>query len=149
MAHSFTSLHYHIIFSTKERRPALSAEFKPRLFEYMGGMIRGMKGVPILINGPADHVHVLAGLPATIALCDFLRELKGDSTGWVKNAVGVADFGWQTGYAAFTVSKSGVGAVREYIANQEEHHRRVSFKEEYLEFLRRHEIEYDERFIFD
>jgi REP element-mobilizing transposase RayT len=149
MAHSFTSLHTHIIFSTKNRDPLLRPEFKSRLFEYMGGIIRNLNGISLLINGPDDHVHILAKLPATRALSDILRELKADSTGWVKSQFRAHDFGWQTGYAAFSVSKSNSEAVRAYIAKQEEHHRKVSFREEYLNFLQRHEIEYDPRFVME
>ena len=101
------------------------------------------------INGPEDHVHILTIMPATIALSNFMRDLKADSSVWAKDTLGMGDFGWQTGYAAFSVSKSQVDAVRTYIANQEEHHRRMTFQQEYLEFLQRHEIEYDERFVFD
>jgi len=149
MAHSFTSLHLHIIFSTKNRDPILTPEIRPRLFKYMGGIIRGLNGTSLLINGVDDHVHILTTIPSTIAVADFLRDLKADSSGWAKSELGVRDFGWQTGYAAFSVSKSGIEAVRTYIASQEEHHRRVSFMDEYLEFLQRHEIEYDERFVFE
>jgi REP element-mobilizing transposase RayT len=149
MDHSFTALHFHIIFSTKHRLPLLTPDIKPRLFDYLGGMIRTMDGAPLLINGPADHLHILATLPAKLALANVLRELKADASGWIKTAFSLPDFAWQTGYAAFTVSKSGLPTVRDYIANQEEHHRRLSFQEEYLEFLKRHEIDYDPRFVFD
>jgi putative transposase len=149
MAHTFTSLHTHLIFSTKSRKPFLRPEFKSRLFDYMGGIIRNMDGQSFLINGPEDHVHVLAGLPSTRSLADFLRDLKGDSSRWAKDSLNMPDFGWQTGYAAFSVSKSNTQTVYGYIAKQEEHHRNVSFRDEYLEFLRRHEIEFDERFVFD
>jgi len=149
MAHSFTCLFTHIIFSTRQREPLLKPDRKPRLFEYMGGMIRGMEGTSLLINGPEDHVHVLAVLPSTLSLATFMRDFKAGSSGWAKDNLGWHDFGWQTGYAAFSVSKSNVAAVRAYIAKQEEHHRHVSFQEEYLEFLKRHEIEYDARFVFD
>jgi len=149
MAHTFASLFFHMIFSTKHREPLLIPDLKPRLFEYMGGIIRNKTGTSLLINGPADHVHVLAILPATITLSDFMRDLKGDSSGWAKSDLGIRDFGWQTGYAAFSVSKSAVESVRTYIENQEDHHQRVSFQEEYLKFLKRNEIDYDERFVFD
>ncbi len=148
MAHSFTSLFTHLIFSTKERRPLLVAQHRPRIFQYMGGILRNIGGTSLLINGVEDHVHVLALLPASIALSDVLRDLKGDSSRWCKETLGQPEFAWQTGYAAFSVSKSGVQAVREYVATQEEHHSRVALRDEYLEFLKRHEIEYDERFVF-
>jgi putative transposase len=149
MAHTFTSLYTHLIFSTKHHAPLLHPDTKPRLFDYMGGIIRNLNGTPLLINGPEDHVHILTILPSTLALSDFMRDLKGDSSGWGKSALNSPDFAWQTGYAAFSVSKSNVETVRTYIANQEEHHKRTTFQEEYLEFLKRHEIDYDPRFVFD
>jgi REP element-mobilizing transposase RayT len=147
MAHSFTSIHLHLIFSTKLRRPLLTPQIKPRLFDYMGGILRNKSGASLLINGPDDHVHILARIPTTVAISDLLRDLKGDSTNWVHNELRIANFAWQTGYAAFSVSKSGLEDVRAYIANQEEHHRHVTFQEEYLAFLKRHQIDYDPRFV--
>jgi REP element-mobilizing transposase RayT len=149
MAHTFTSIHLHLIFSTKNRRPLLTPHIKPRLFDYMGGIIRNKDGASLLINGPDDHVHILARIPTTISISDFLRDLKGDSSLWVHDELAQRDFAWQTGYAAFSVSKSSLEDVRTYIANQEEHHRHVSFQDEYLAFLKRHEIDYDPRFVFD
>jgi putative transposase len=148
MAHTYTSLYFHLIFSTKNRQPLLSPQFRPRLFDYMGGILRHMEGSSLLINGIEDHVHVLASLPSTLAIATCLRDLKGDSSRWVHETIGLP-FGWQTGYAAFTVSQSALEDVRAYIANQEEHHRRTSFPEEYLKFLQRHGMEYDERFVLD
>jgi REP element-mobilizing transposase RayT len=150
MAHTFTCVLMHMIFSTKERKQFLTPELGERLFPYMGGIIRDMKGTALLINGPDDHVHILTSLPTTIALSDFMKELKAVSSGWVNDLGTMPEkFNWQTGYAAFSVSKSGQNAVRAYIEKQQEHHREVTFKDEYLEFLKRHEIEYDERFVFD
>jgi REP element-mobilizing transposase RayT len=149
LAHTFTCLHYHLIFSTKHREPSLLPIFKPRLFEYMAGILRTIGGTPVLINGPADHIHVLTTLPATLPLANALRDLKGDSSRWVKETLSLPTFAWQAGYAAFAVSKSGLAAVRTYIAGQEEHHKTISFQEEYLAFLKRHEIDYDPRFVFD
>jgi putative transposase len=150
MAHTFTSLHAHLIFSTKERKPFLTSELRDRLFPYMGGIIREMKGVALIVNGVEDHVHILAGMPSTIAVSDFMRDLKSNSSSGVKETFAAhRDFGWQTGYAAFNVSKSAIEDVRTYIARQEEHHCRMSFKEELIALLKKHEITYDERFVFD
>ena len=150
MAHTFTSLHAHLVFSTKERKPFLGPELRDRLFPYIGGIIREMKGAPLIINGVEDHVHILAGMPSTVAISDFMRDLKSNSSSWVKESFAThRDFGWQTGYAAFSVSKSAIEDVRSYIARQEEHHRRMSFKEELIALLKRHEITYDERFVFE
>ncbi len=150
MAHTFTALLVHAIFSTKDRAPMLTHDLRHRLFPYMGGIVRNLNGAALIINGVEDHVHVLASMPATLTLSDLMKELKGISSGWVNDTMGLPGrFGWQTGYAAFSVSKSLAETVRSYIAKQEEHHRRTTFQEEYLLFLHRHNIEYDPRFVFE
>ena len=150
MAHTFIHLLTHIIFSTKDRRPFLDADLKSRLFPYLGGIIRAHDGKAIIINGPNDHVHILASLAAKHSLSDLMRELKADSTGWIhKNFPNQKSFAWQTGYGAFSVSHSGLADVEKYIVSQEEHHRKMSFQEEFVAFLKRHEIEYDERFLWE
>jgi REP element-mobilizing transposase RayT len=146
MPHSFASLLVHIIFSTKNRRPDLSPELAGRLFPYMGGIVRERKGVPLIINGPADHVHLLVSLPTTESTADLLRVVKTNSSRWVHEQFPAKrQFGWQTGYAAFTVSGSRADGVKNYIATQQEHHRRVPFQEEFLTFLRKNGVAYDER----
>ena len=150
MAHTFTHLLTHIIFSTKDRRPLLDAGLKARLFPYLGGIIRAHDGKALIINGPADHVHILASLAAKHSLSDLMRELKADSSGWIhQNFPNQKTFAWQIGYGAFSVSHSNLAKVEKYIANQEEHHRKISFQEEFVTFLKRHEIQYDERFLWE
>jgi putative transposase len=150
MAHTFTHLLTHIIFSTKDRRPFIDSNLKTRLFPYMGGIIREWDGKALILNGPTDHVHILASLAARHSLSDLMRELKANSSGWVhKNFPNQKLFGWQTGYAAFSVSRSGLPEVQNHIADQEAHHRRVSFQDEFVAFLKKHEIEYDDRFIWE
>ena len=150
MAHTFTHLLTHIVFSTKDRRPFLDPDLKSRLFPYLGGIIRAHDGKALIINGPTDHVHILASLAAKHSLSNLMRELKADSSGWVhQNFPNHRLFGWQTGYAAFSVSHSSLAEVERYIANQEEHHRRISFQEEFLAFLKKHEIQFDERFLWE
>jgi REP element-mobilizing transposase RayT len=150
MAHTYTHLLTHIIFSTKDRAPLLDAGLKERLFPYLGGIIRAHDGKALIINGPSDHVHILASIAAKHSLSDLMRELKADSSGWVhKTFRDRKSFRWQTGYGAFSVSHSSLADVEKYIANQEEHHRRVPFQEEFLAFLKRHEIEYDERYLWE
>jgi REP element-mobilizing transposase RayT len=149
MAHTFTNLLTHVIFSTKDRLPTVTPEIKPRLLAYMGGIVRSLDGIALAIDGPADHVHLLVKTPATISMADFVRDVKANSSKWVHGTFPRAGFGWQTGYGAFSVSCSNVEAVREYIEGQEEHHKAVSFQEEFLGFLRRHGIEYDERYIWE
>ena len=150
MGHTFTNLLTHVVFSTKDRRPFLDAELKCRLFPYLGGVVRAHSGTALIINGPTDHVHILASLAAKHSLSELMRELKCDSTGWVhKHFPKHQMFAWQTGYAAFSVSHSNRIDVERYIANQEEHHRRMSFQEELIAFLKKHEIQYDKRYIWE
>ncbi|MEA2206174.1 MAG: REP-associated tyrosine transposase [Blastocatellia bacterium] len=146
MGSTFFSLHYHIIFSTKERRPLIRREWQPRLHSYLGGIIRGMNGVAQSVGGVSDHVHLLVSLGTTHRISDVLRDLKKDSTNWVKENFDNA-FRWQEGYAAFTVSPSGTNSVRRYIENQEEHHRKKSFVDELKELLEKAGIAYDEKFL--
>ena len=150
MAHTYTNLLVHMIFSTKDRVPLLDAELKPRLFPYMGGIVHELGGTALLINGPSDHVHMLLLLSAKGTVSEFAGKVKANSSGWVhREFPGKGTFTWQTGYAAFTVSHSQKQSVLDYIANQEEHHRKLSFKEELIAFLKKHEIQYDERYIFE
>lgn len=148
MPSTHVSLHYHFVFSTKDRHPFIRAEVRDRIHAYLGGVIRGIGGVALEVGGTADHVHVLAGLKATHSIADVLRVVKGDSSRWIHDELKIAKFGWQEGYGAFTVSKSSVPAVRQYVREQEEHHRTRTFQEEYREFLDKHEIEFDERYLW-
>jgi len=150
MPSTYTNLLYHIVFSTKVRRPFINPELGEELHPYIGGIIRDAGGEPIEIGGVADHVHILAKLPATLAVADALRLIKSNSSKWAGERPDlVRTFTWQTGYAAFTVSKSQVGTVREYIQNQERHHRRKTFKQELVSLLKKNDIEYDERYLWD
>lgn len=150
MAHTHTNLLFHVVFSTKERLPLLDTDLKPRLFAYMGGIIRELGGAALLINGPADHVHLLLALPAKLAVSEVVGKVKANSSGWVhREFPDKWAFAWQTGFAAFTVSHSQKQSVLDYIAGQEEHHRKVSFKEEFVAFLKKHEIEYDEKYLWE
>ena len=146
MPHTFASLLVHVIFSTKNRMPDLSPELADRLFPYMGGIVRERKGIPLIVNGPVDHVHLLVSLPATESIADLLRVVKTNSSRWVHEQFPAQEkFAWQAGYGAFTVSGSRTADVTAYIAAQQEHHRRVSFQEEFLIFLRKSGIAYDAR----
>jgi REP element-mobilizing transposase RayT len=119
MSQSFTNLLYHIIFSTKDRRPIITLDYQPRLYDYIGGVIRGTGGLSLGIDGIEDHVHVLAKLRPDRALSDVLRDLKSNATGWMHDVFpSMAEFSWQRGYAAFTVSQSNLEQVRNYIARQ-------------------------------
>ncbi|HEY7180062.1 MAG TPA: IS200/IS605 family transposase [Blastocatellia bacterium] len=147
MAESFTSLIYHIVFSTKNRQPLITGANQSRLYEYIGGTIRALGGIPIAINGTEDHVHLLAKLRPDKALSDVLRDLKANASGWMRDVLPDSkDFSWQRGYGAFTVSQSNVEKVRDYVARQKEHHQKKSFRDEFIEFLEANGIEYDEKY---
>jgi len=134
MPNTFTSLTYHIVFSTKQRKALIREETAPELYRYIAGIIREHDSQPIEINGVEDHIHILTGIAPTIAVSDMVRFIKSNSSKWF-NENHPGRFGWQTGYAAFTVSHSQHGIVRQYVRNQREHHKKMSFREEYLALL--------------
>jgi REP element-mobilizing transposase RayT len=148
MPSTHLSLHYHIVFSTKDRRPLITDDLSSRLHEYLGGLIRAADGVPKCAGGVADHVHLLVGLKATHTLASFVQDIKQTSSRWVHETLGVKDFIWQQGYAAFTVSVSNLEAVKDYIARQPEHHRTKTFQEEYIALLKKHEVTYEEKYLW-
>jgi putative transposase len=144
MPHSFAALLVHVVFSTKDRQPILAPDLAVRLFPYMGGIVREMKGTALAINGTDDHVHLLLQIPTAVAVAEMLRVLKANSSRWVHEQFPeYVQFAWQGGYGAFTVSHSRAEAVSQYIATQEEHHRKVSFESEFLALLKKHGISYD------
>ena len=147
MGSTHASLLYHLVFATKGREPFLRVEWRLRLHEYLGGVVRELSGVAQGVGGVADHVHLLVRLKPVHCLADFMRDLKKASSRWVGEVMGVRSFRWQEGYGAFTVSASVKGEVQDYIARQEEHHRRRSFREEYMVMLREAGVEFDERFL--
>ena len=147
MSSTHLSLHYHLIFGTKNHEPVIQQAWRGKLHAYLGGITREKGGIAEIVGGVADHVHLLVGLRATHTLADVLRDLKAGSSGWIHSDLGVNSFAWQEGYGAFTVSASQREVVRRYIENQEEHHRTRTFREEYLELLRRHEVEFDIRYV--
>jgi putative transposase len=149
MANTFTSLHYHIIFSTKHREPWIALAHEARLWAYLAGIARQNHLQPLLVGGVEDHIHVLLGLPPNVTVSEALKQLKGGSSIWVKeNLPGCLGFSWQDGYGAFTVSQSQLGEVEEYIRRQREHHRLKTFQEEYRMLLDRHKIAYEERYLW-
>lgn len=145
MGSSYCNLLYHVVFSTKAREPWLKAAIRPRIHEYLGGAIRSEGGIAMIINGTADHVHILAKLRQDKAISKSIGEIKANSSGWISRTFhGLAGFAWQEGYGAFTVSESQAEKVRRYIAKQEEHHRRVSFLDEFKALLAAHGLLFDE-----
>lgn len=136
--------------SPRERASAIRNQPCPRptLYDYLGGTIRGLGGISLALNGMEDHVHLLAKLRPDKSVSDVLRDLKANASGWMHDVFpALEDFSWQRGYGAFTVSQSHVEKVREYIAAQQEHHRKQSFRDEFIRFLRANGVEYDERYI--
>lgn len=149
MAHTFSNLLTHVIFSTEDRRPILTPDLSPDLLAYKNGIVRKMGGKLIESSAPCDHVHCLLSLPTTLAVADALRVLKTNSSLWVHEVRQQPAFGWQTGYGAFSVSQSNVPSVPKYIRNQDQHHCKVSFQEEFIAFLKQHGISYDARYIWE
>lgn len=147
MPSTYSSLHYHLVFSTKNREPFIEASWRSRLHDYLGGMVRRMEGLSLGVGGVADHVHLIVGLKPTHCLSDFMRDLKKDSTNWVKDELGHTFFAWQGGYAALTVSPTAVEAVRGYVMSQEEHHGHRTFREELVLMLQKAGIAFDERYL--
>ncbi len=144
---TYLSLHYHIVFGTKNREAIIDVPVRMQLHEYIGGTIRGLGGFPQGVGGVADHVHILAGLPATQCLSDFMRELKKASSAWMRLQGGQPRFAWQQGYAAFSVGAPSRESVKRYIANQEKHHRKSSFREELVQMLAAAGVAYDDRYL--
>ena len=142
MGSTYTSLHFHLVFSTKERCPFIHSAWRSRLHEYLGGTIRGLGGVADSVGGTADHVHVLASLNATHRLADFMRELKKASSIWAAQKHERA-FAWQDGYAAFSAGAAERDRLRHYIAHQEVHHRGSVFIDELRHLLEAHSVRYD------
>jgi REP element-mobilizing transposase RayT len=150
MAHSFVHLLVHIVFSTKDRRPCMDGDLPTRLFPYVGGIVRELDGHALAIGGMPDHIHLLVSLPQTRAVADVLRVVKANSSRWVHETWAERrDFAWQTGYGAFSVSQSNRETVQRYIEHQAEHHRKLSFQEEFRALLRKHGLEYDEHYAWD
>jgi REP element-mobilizing transposase RayT len=150
MPQSFGSLHFHLVFSTKYRQPLIDAELQPRLYEYMGGILRAEKSVLLSAGGMPDHVHLLVSLSRELSIAEAVRLVKANSSKWIHATFPERQqFCWQAGYGAFSVSFSNLPDVRNYIARQAEHHRVRTFQDEFREFLRRHDIEWDERYVWD
>jgi len=147
MPHTSGNILLHFIFSTANRRPLIKPEFRDDLFAYLGGIIREMHGAVLIINGMDDHVHMLVRVRPTHSAAEIARVVKTNSSRWVREKW-KSDFAWQTGYGVFSVSESSVHAVTRYIATQEDHHKKHSFQEEFVAFLKKNKIAYDERYIW-
>ena len=151
MPQSLAKILVHTVFSTKDRRPFLrDKSLRDELHRYMGGILTNHDCQPISIGGVEDHVHILSMLSRTCEAAEMVKEVKRSSSLWLKTKnPDLSDFAWQNGYGIFSIGQSQVETVQDYIAGQEEHHRKVSFQDEFREFLRRYEIEFDERYVWD
>lgn len=149
MANTFTQLHIQLIFAVQNRTSLIDKFWKDRLYAYMTGIIQNNGHKLLIINGMPDHVHILIGFRTTQALSELVQVVKRDSSKWInENKLVRGKFSWQEGFAAFSYSHSHLQNVIEYIKNQEEHHRKLTFLEEYKAFLEKFEIEFDEKYIF-
>ena len=150
MPQSLAKIIVHIIFTTKNRFPFLNQNIRKKMHAYLGGIVKNLGSHVYTINGTADHVHIVCELPRTISLSKFVEEIKKNSSSWIKKQENkFQKFYWQIGYGAFSVSSSILPSVIQYVQNQEKHHQRLSFQEEFIEFLNKYGIEYDEKFLWD
>ena len=134
------------VYATKDRAPLITDELKPELHRYLGGTVKQLHGVALEVGGVADHVHILARAQPVIALSEFVKKLKTSSSAWAKKTS--RNFAWQPRFGAFTVSESQVEKVRQYIQRQEEHHRRVSFEDEFKTLLQAHQVEFNDEYLW-
>jgi REP element-mobilizing transposase RayT len=150
MANTYTQIYIHLIFAVTGRLNLIKNEWKEEPYKFISGIIRNKKQKLILINGVEDHVHLLIGLRPDIALSTLVRDIKSYSSKFVNDKRYLKNkFSWQEGFAAFSYSQSQLGTIEKYIKNQEIHHKKKTFREEYLEFLTKYKIEYDEKYVFE
>ncbi len=150
MPQSLASLHIHLVFSTKNREPLIKDDVRSHLHAYMATVLQNLGSTTVLINSIEDHIHLLFDLGRTTSVSKAVEDVKKSSSKWIKTqGAEFAGFAWQGGYGAFAVSGSNVEAVRQYIANQREHHRKKSYQDEFRQFLERHRIPFDERYVWD
>ena len=147
MAQSFSSLYVHVVYSTKDRVPLLTGDLLEKMHAYTGGTINNTGCQCLTVGGVADHLHFLARISRTLSMADFVREVKASTSKWAKEFS--PGFTWQSGYGAFSVGHRELPAVRQYIETQAEHHKKFSFQEEFLNILREHDLEWDDRYIWD
>ncbi len=150
MPQSLARLHVHLVFSTKNREPIITDSVRPSLHAYMATVLQNLNCHPVLINSVEDHIHLLFELARTVSVSQAVEDVKKSSSKWIKEqGPEFRTFAWQSGYGVFAVSESNVEIVRQYIANQREHHRKKTFQDEYRQFLERHRIPFDEKYVWD
>lgn len=149
MAHTYTSLLFHCVFSTKERRPWIDDELQDRLWSYLGGIAEQNRMRALVVGGVQDHVHMVVSLPSRMDVAKAMQLIKGGSSKWIHDTYPKhRGFAWQEAYGAFSIGVSQLAATRKYIESQKEHHRKQSFQDEFVAFLKKHEIEYDPKYIW-
>jgi len=148
MSHTYCSSLFYCVFSTKERRKSIAPEIQPQLWAYMGGIARehGLKA--LAVGGTKDHVHILLSLPSSFPVAKAMREIKSASSRWMHQTCAIESFEWQEGYGAFSIGTAQLSATLAHITRQEEHHRRRDFQSEFIAFLKKHNIEYDSRYVW-
>lgn len=150
MGQSLNKIYVHLVFSTKHRQPLIGDSIKEELFSYLGGICKNLECNPIQVGGHKDHVHILFLLSKKIALMDLIEKVKSNSSKWIKTkGIEFENFYWQNGYGAFSVNPTEIEIVKNYIINQEEHHQKKIFQEEFLAFLKKYNVEYDEKYVWD
>ncbi len=150
MAQSLSKIIIHIIFSTKNRYPFINARIRDELHKYLAGICKNLGCFVHIINSSTDHVHIVCELHRTLPVSKLLEEIKKSSSRWLKTKGGIlSKFSWQNGYGAFSVGKSQLPIVINYVRNQEQHHRKKSFREEFLLFLKKYDVDYDEKYLWD
>jgi len=149
MANTYSQIHLHFVFAVKFRLGLIQPEWKDELYKYITGIVQNNQHKLIIINGMPDHIHIFIGIRPSQSVSELLQDIKANSSKWINDKKFLkTKFEWQEGYGAFSYSKTHVEAVVKYIANQEKHHEKLSFKEEYLDMLNKFEIDYDEKYIF-
>jgi len=150
MAGTYSQIYIQIVFAVKGRENLISNSWKNELYKYIAGIIKRKGQKPIIVNGMPDHIHAFIGIKPSITLSDLVRDIKNNSSRFInENKLVIGKFSWQDGYGSFSYSHSHIQKVYQYIMNQEEHHRKKTFHEEYLDFLNKYAIEYDNKYLFD
>ncbi|MFN3756046.1 MAG: IS200/IS605 family transposase [Flavobacterium sp.] len=150
MAGTFSQIYIQYVFAVKGRQNLLKKPWRDEVFKYMAGIIKGKNQKPIIVNGVEDHVHVFVGLKPTMCISDLVRDIKNNTSNYINDQKFIkTKFEWQEGYGAFSYAHSQINNVYNYIAKQEQHHKKKSFKEEYLDFLQKFDVEYDEKYLFE
>ena len=150
MGQSLNKIYIHLVFSTKNRKPMISEDVQDDLFSYIGGICKNLECNPIQVGGYRDHVHILCLLSKKIALMNLIEKIKSNSSKWMKTkGEQFTDFYWQNGYGVFSVNPTEIEIVQQYILNQEEHHKKISFQDEFLKFLKKYKVEYDKKYVWD